>query len=530
MKKVLYIALAIALSVMTATSCSQDLLDIQQKGAVSMEEFYQTDDDATAAIAAVYNQVMGFFYDYKFMTNLPSDDVYAGGGQRGDNIQWSYINEFAISSSNLPSGYYRTPYAIIYRCNLIIDKFDPAESSTKARAVAEARFWRAWSHMLLTIYFGNPPKIDYVMDGSERPENTPASELWPWIISEFDAAASVLPSKANKDDKAGGIRVTREVALAFEGKAQLYNNDYSGAKTNLKKVIDSGKYDLVPGSEYMNIWRLAGDLSVEKMLEINVTPNGTNTYPNSMLYLMWGWRADHVTAMPKILYNNSWGFLNPTKEYYDALKAHDGENSIRFKETIKTYDDVVAMDFGTTPDGKPVEFHVNTPLFGHEGYFDMKYAFYDEGAVKARNGYAYANNSILMRYAEVLLMYAEACAQTSDDGSGLAALNKVQARVGAPLTSLTLQNVKDEKRFELSFENERFADLVRWGDAAKVYAGKTRQKIPTCAEGWVVEWHDYYSGAVRQKDYDFTPGKSEHYPYPLSELNVNPNIVQNPGY
>ena len=280
----------------------------------------------------------------------------------------------------------------------------------------------------------------------------------------------------------------------------------------------------------MNLWRLAGDLSVEKVLEINVTPNGTNTYPNSMLYLMWGWRADHVTAMPKILYNNSWGFLNPTKEYYDALKAHDGENSIRFKETIKTYDDVVAMDFGTTPDGKPVEFHVNTPLFGHEGYFDMKYAYYDDGAVKARNGYAYANNSILMRYAEVLLMYAEACAKTSDDGSGLAALNKVQARVNAPLTELTLQNVKDEKRFELSFENERFADLVRWGDAATVYAGKTRQKIPTCAEGWVVEWHDYYSGAVRQKDYDFTPGKSEHYPYPLSELNVNPNIVQNPGY
>jgi len=138
------------------------------------------------------------------------------------------------------------------------------------------------------------------------------------------------------------------------------------------------------------------------------------------------------------------------------------------------------MDFGGA------EFKIVTLLFGHEGYFDMKYAYYQDGAVLARNGYAYQNNSILMRYAEVLLMYAEACAQTGDDGSGLAALNKVQARVGAPQTALTLQNVKDEKRFELSFENERFADLVRWGDAATVYAGKTRRQIPTCADGWVI--------------------------------------------
>ena len=78
MKKI-FIALAIALSVITVSSCSQDLLDIQQKGAVSMDDFYITDDDATAAIVAVYSQMNGFFYDYKFMTNLPSDDIYAGG-------------------------------------------------------------------------------------------------------------------------------------------------------------------------------------------------------------------------------------------------------------------------------------------------------------------------------------------------------------------------------------------------------------------------------------------------------------------
>ena len=218
MKKI-FIALAIALSVITVSSCSQDLLDIQQKGAVSMDDFYITDDDATAAIVAVYSQMNGFFYDYKFMTNLPSDDIYAGGGSRGDNDQWSAINEFRINPSQLPSGYYRTPYAIIYRCNLIISKFENPDTPVKTRVVAEARFFRAWAHMLLTIYFGNPPLIDYVMDGSEKPENTPASELWPWIIKEFNDAASVLPSKSNKNDKEGGAAKLVEAANAADNES-----------------------------------------------------------------------------------------------------------------------------------------------------------------------------------------------------------------------------------------------------------------------------------------------------------------------
>ena len=523
MKKI-FIALAIALSVITVSSCSQDLLDIQQKGAVSMDDFYITDDDATAAIVAVYSQMNGFFYDYKFMTNLPSDDIYAGGGSRGDNDQWWAINEFRINPSQLPSGYYRTPYAIIYRCNLIISKFENPDTPVKTRVVAEARFFRAWAHMLLTIYFGNPPLIDYVMDGSEKPENTPASELWPWIIKEFNDAASVLPSKSNKNDKEGAIRITKEAALAYAGKAQLYNKDYAGAKATLKKVIDSGKYGLIPGSEYINLWKVAGDLCEEKIFETNIVENKTNTYPGgNMLYLMWGWRTDHMSGLPEGLglYNNSWGFMNPTKDYYDALKAHDGEDSYRFQQTIKTYGELRPLVKADT--------WIHNPLQAHEGYFDMKFAYYDEAAVKARGGYAYHNNCCFMRYAEVLLMYAEACAQTGDDGSGLAALNAVQARANAPLTPLTLQNVKDEKRFELFLEDERFADLVRWGDAAKVYDGKSRASIPRCGEGWKVEWVNYNTG-TRKVDFDFAPGKSELYPYPLAETNVNPNIVQNPGY
>ena len=134
-----------------------------------------------------------------------------------------------------------------------------------------------------------------------------------------------------------------------------------------------------------------------------------------------------------------------------------------------------------------------------------------------------------MRYAEVLLLFAEACAVAGDDGSGLAALNKVQARAGAPLTSLTLQNVKDEKRFELYLEGCRFVDLVRWGDAATALAGHY-ENVPEFAldENGVgtVYWRPYNTG----KTFGYKSGKNELYPFPYSELQVNENLQQNPGY
>lgn len=523
MKKI-FIAITVMLAAVAFTSCNQDLLNIQQKGAVSQEEFYQTDDDALAAITAVYAQMRQYYYNYKFFTNLPSDNIYCGGGSRGDNDQWAQLNEFRThAQTGSLSTYYRTAYNIIFKCNLLINNMEPNTAVTK-RAIAEARFFRAWAHMVLTEYWGTPPLITEVLNGSEKPANTPKAELWKFIIDEFAACANDLPSKANKNDKNAVCRITKECALAYQGKAQVLSGDYAGAKTTLKKVIDSGKYDLVPSDQYKYIWCKEGDLSEEVVMTMHVTENGTNTYDFDMLYLMWGWRADHVNKLPTQFYNNSWGFMNPTKDFFDAFVAHDGPDSYRIRASVASYDQVMQMDFGKDGAGNPIQFKIVTPLHGHEGYFDLKYAYYDQNAVKSRGGYSYINDRMYMRYAEVLLLYAEACAQAGDDGSGLAALNKVQARAGAPLTPLTLQNVKDEKRFELYLESCRFVDLVRWGDAPKALAGHY-ESIPEFQDGKVT-WNPYNTGKV----HGFQAGKNELYPFPYSELQVNENLVQNPGY
>jgi hypothetical protein len=464
MKKI-FIAITVMFAAVAFTSCNQDLLNIQQKGAVSQEEFYQTDDDALAAITAVYAQMRQYYYNYKFFTNLPSDNIYCGGGSRGDNDQWAQLNEFRThAQTGSLSTYYRTAYNIIFKCNLLINNMEPSTAVTK-RAIAEARFFRAWAHMVLTEYWGTPPLITEVLSGSEKPANTPKAELWKFIIDEFAACANDLPSKANKNDKNAVCRITKECALAYQGKAQVLSGDYAGAKTTLKKVIDSGKYDLVPSDQYKYIWSKEGDLSEEVVMAMHVTENGTNTYDFDMLYLMWGWRADHVNKLPTQFYNNSWGFMNPTKDFFDAFVAHDGPDSYRIRASVASYDQVMQMDFGKDGAGNPIQFKIVTPLHGHEGYFDLKYAYYDQNAVKARGGYSYINDRLYMRYAEVLLLYAEACAQAGDDGSGLAALNKVT-------------------------------------------------------------WNPYNTGKV----HGFQAGKNELYPFPYSELQVNENLVQNPGY
>ncbi|MBR5072705.1 MAG: RagB/SusD family nutrient uptake outer membrane protein [Bacteroidales bacterium] len=524
MKKI-FIAIFVTLAAVALTSCSQDLLNIQQKGAVGQEEFYQNDDDALAAITAVYAQMNSYYYNYKFFSNLPSDNIYCGGGSRGDNDQWAQLNEFRTHPQTGSLGsYYRGAYNIIFKCNLLINNMEPNTAVTK-RAIAEARFFRAWAHMVLTEFWGTPPLITEVLVGDEKPANTPKAELWKFIIDEFGACASDLPSKSNKNDKNAVCRITKECALAHQGKAQVLSGDYAGAKSTLKKVIDSGLYDLVPSSEYDNIQSKEGDLSPEVVMAIHVTENGTNTYTNDMLYLMWGWRTDHLTCVPNGFYNNSWGFMNPTKDFFDAFVAHDGPNSTRIRASVASWEQVLQMDFT----GKP-KFKTINPVHGNEGYFDMKFRYRDQNAVKARNGYSYINDRMYMRYAEVLLLYAEACAQSGDgDGSGLKALNAIQERAGAPITPLTLQNVKDEKRFELYLEGCRFVDLVRWGDAPKALAGHY-EKIPefTLDENGnaSVTWNPYNTG----KTHGYQAGKNEVYPFPYSELQVNENLVQNPGY
>lgn len=584
MKKKIFAACACALALMVSTSCNQELLDIPQKGVVAYEDFYHTDADAESALVTTYDSMFTLFASqgqntpsYNVFVNAPGDELYWGGGKKEDHIAAQEINEFraTFGSTNVHVTYmYKSLYKIIYKANLVIDNFwgengELADSPVKKRCVAEARVIRAWAHMLLASYFGTPPLVDHVLAGDARPTNADREELWQWIIKEFGEAAEALPARNGQGDKDGAVKITQGAALAFQGKAMVLHGDYSAAKAPLKRVIDSGNYDLVSGPEMRDLFHKAGDGNKEKVFELNygdVDAYGSNSrwhyQKNQSLFFR------QMKGYPDlIIQQTGWGNnMGPTKKFVDALLANEA-GSYRQKAWIVSYDEYLTeYAYGRldkNADGstktreeklmdpnRGLDFQKYNDLYANYGWFFFKFIPYQSDLINnsSRNT---EQNQVIMRYAEVLLLYAEACAQTGDN-DGLAALNKVASRAGAPTyATLTMDAVKKEKWFEMAWEGTRFVDLVRWGDAAKELAFRGKEETPYLTD----EFYEYgtngkkttgkpHKAVIRMVDdgwgdkgAGFKTGKNELYPFPFDILELNPwnpekgeGLKQNPGW
>ena len=522
MKKIIALGFACAAALAALTSCDQKLLDIPQKGVVDYESFYKTDADAESALVSAYANVVKLYGklngnspSWNVFFNAPGDELYWGGSNKDDHVAAQEINEFRATfttNNGHITAVYNTMYEIIYKSNLVIDKFwgdngELADSDTKKRCVAEARVLRAWAHMQLACFFGTPPLVTHVLTGEARPTNSDRDELWQFIINEFKEAAEVLPARKGKGDKDGAVRITQGAALAFEGKARVLYGDYAGAKTPLKRVIDSGNYDLVPGPQMRDLFHMAGDGCEEKVFELNVVDNDTYGANGR-----WAYQANESLFLRQMknfpdftLQSAGWGNnLGPTEKFATAILKNE-KGSYRQKAWMVSYEEYLTdftyskLDFksdGTekTKEEKLMEtkrgldLKKRPDLYANCGWFFFKFIPYvsdlNNNSTKRTQ-----ENKTIMRYAEVLLLYAEACAQAGDDGSGLAALNKVAQRAGAPVySSLTMDNVKKEKWFEMAWEGTRFVDLVRWGDAEKELAFRSHSKTPYLRDDFYGNW------------------------------------------
>ena len=618
MKKIIILCLAVTATLAAFTSCNQNLLDIPQKGVVSYESFYQTDADAESALVTAYANVIKMFGklngnspSYNVFFNAPGDELYWGGSNKDDHVAAQEINEFRATfttNNGHITSMYNTFYEIIYKSNLVIDNFwgengEKADSPVKKRCVAEARVLRAWAHMQLACYFGTPPLVDHVLDGNAKPTNSDKETLWKFIIDDFKAAAEALPARNGKTDKNGAVKVTQGAAYAFLGKAQVIHGDYADAKVSLKKVIDSGNYDLVPGEKMADLFHMAGDGCEEKVLEVNAVDadvfgkNGRWDYQaNQSLFLR------QIKNFPDFtLQSVGWGNnMAPSEKFVTTLLKNE-KGSYRQKAWVVSYEDLLTeyayskLDPGKDKEAKlldekrGLDLAKRPDLYANCGWFFIKF-LPRKADLNNNSSTCTGENKILMRYAEVLLLYAEACAQAGDDGSGLAALNKVAARAGAPTyASLSMDNVKKEKWLELAWEGSRFVDLVRWGDAEKELAYKSNSKTPYLRDDFYMNWEPKADGKADTskpltphqvtdeagltywtldierskvvgsdteksgrphkaivlweddgygaKGGGFKKGKNEYYPFPFDVVNANPwneaegyGIKQNPGW
>lgn len=531
--------LSIFILILGIVGC-ESRLDIPKKGDMgSTESFYKTDQDALAAKSALYQSFLGTAGGIRTLLNLLSDDIWCGGAQKSDNAGYEEIGGYMYNSSSTTSlGSYQSLYTVIYRACLILEHFEAFDTDIKKEVQAEAYFARGWANFYLAAMYGTSPLVNHLLSPSEYyPPNSTAMEKYEQAVTDFKAAIALnsLQTKTDKNDL-NTVYITQEYAYAMLGKTYVFMKEWDKAIEAFGHVIGSGKYDLWDG-DYQNIAKMESDFSCEQIMERNYLFDANNRSGN-WGGIMYGWRTN------KFLWNNNpsnpdanpvgydlipsgWGFYVPRKALYDAFLAMDPDsNSYRLRSTIVTYDQV--YDMGITNSQR---------VHGCEGFLTWKFR-YRWSETNNYNIFSGAANDKVMRYAEVLLLAAEANVRSTSGSQtdALSYINKVRDRAQLPpLGAVTLEDIQKEKRLELWGEGTRFLDLVRWGiaeDYLGVPDGSMEMPGFTAIHDNdnpdIYEWHvsTEYVNVTR----GYVEGQHNVLPIPDKEIMQNKNLEQNPGW
>lgn len=347
MKKIIYSLLGAAF----LFSACEDRLNIGQKGVIPFENFYQTDDDAQNALNNLYQSFClniagneGIYVALPVLFNEPGDDMLAAGNFYGDNDFGAQLNEFRYDSQNevIKNAYWGL-YGVIYDSNLILDNIEPT-TDIKKRVCGEARVLRAWAHFMLTIGWNCPPLVDHILPADEKPANYEGGHngLLEWCAKEAEAVVNDLDERTSPTDQVGASKVTKGFALTLAGKARLFMGDYAGAKNNLKQVIQSRKYELVPTDRWANLFHTSGDLCEEMIFQANVVQNtnigdwSNNIQRTGWMFIQfWNWRTDKLASVPSFIGVDGWGGHSIRPDFAERMLANDGD-SPRRKATFLT--------------------------------------------------------------------------------------------------------------------------------------------------------------------------------------------------
>jgi tetratricopeptide (TPR) repeat protein len=489
------------LAIALFSACTKQL-DIVPEGSPSAQNFWKTKEDALKAEAGMYQNYNeeDFYGRGMFWFINASDDMVTGRNKpEADNIK--NFNRTYIGGGYTESQW-SMRYAIIKRANDIIANV-PAismDENLKKQIIGDAYFNAGLVYFQLAANYGNDkagvPIVTPDTDPAQpiaRAKNV--NENYDYIISLLLKAADNLPYFTDMKTEDYG-KAHKTAAWAYLSKVYLYKKDYANAAKYADMVINSGKHELVL-TGFADVFKASNNWSKEYIWSVVCTPNGGGTG--------WGSKLPGVMLTNKAwgIYNG-WGYYLPTKELYDSFEAGDKR---REATILKTGDKFMffgaersfTKDAGATSDyqfkkymepfsyANPIPTHVNPN--GDNGTTDL--------------------NVPLMRYAEVLLIKAEAAIQISGAGAGDTELNKIRLRAGlGAKTGMTLVDLKRERRNELAGEwADRHRDLVRWGDAQATYAKPLHDS--SGAEIWPARAfnpnvHDVW--AVPQREIDNSAG------------------------
>ncbi|GAB6279399.1 MAG: RagB/SusD family nutrient uptake outer membrane protein [Lentimicrobium sp.] len=438
-------------------SCTKDFLDEELKGEFSSQTFYQNDKQALQALTGVYNAIAFTSFNNAIWVfgDVASDDAVKGGNP-GDQAEITYIDEFTVDRNNgIINNYWTFLYEGISRANNVIANVPGVkmDESLKQRVIGEAKFIRAYNYFILVNIFGKVP-LKLLPQNTPDAINVPLSEvntIYQQIQTDFTEAAAVLPVSYGSSDKG---RATKGAALAMLGKAALYQQQWALAIDYFHQLEALGIYALEPN--YANLFKLSHENGVESIFEIQHL-------------------SDQIPFTGNVL--NQW--FAPASEggYYFNAPTISLINEFE-KASDQTPDPRLDISIGR--DGIPwLNGEPFQASWSPTGYLTKKHQQPLSEvpiAVKGDGGLNY----IYLRYADVLLMKAEAFNELNQTDSALANLNKVRTRARnsfasgnppadlLPNVTITDQNllrkaIQHERRVELAQEFHRYFDLMRWG-------------------------------------------------------------------
>lgn len=506
--KIAYLFLALA--TLSTLGCKK-FLDTTKQGQ------YNTDNYPYPSNSGPYDEYLfGAYNDLRsynlhargfiFATSVRSDDADKGSSATDGGVDASTMDLFPVAPNNgAANELWKGHFALITKCNITLDQIANntaivATQEQKTLAEAEAKFLRAYAYFNLVRFFGRVPLIDKVLPASQPfTAQVGPTQLYPFIESDLQFAAANLP--ISWDKKFVG-RLTKGAANGMLAKVYLTQQKWGAAMSTANLVMTSGQYDL--STSYANIFGEAGENSKESVFEVQATASAAVPTDNGVEIIRWqGVRAGGD-------WNLGFGFNVPNSYLETAYEANDPRKArtlLYRSSATTTYKTVYGENTGTD---------WTNPIYNHKVYSNPAYR------AKYNHRGGWWMNIRILRYADVVLMYAEAANElggTTNTTAALNALNSIRsrARIGAiagtlPDVTTTDQNllrdaIRHERHIELAMEYDRFFDLVRWGISGTVLPAAGRP--------------------------NFVAGRDNVLPIPLEQIDLSKEpfkLTQNPIY
>ena len=453
---------------LTTTSCSDSFLEVENPKGENLEEYYTTDAHINEALNAAYDPIhwpdwgLGQYNALNIDAEILGDDFWVGGGSMTDMQNWQMLFNYEADSKNTLSSLWTVDYSGIKRCNDLLKYLGWAEANltaaNKASYEMQGRALRVYFYNNLWHYFGNIP---FYLENLTAPYTAPqlkADEVYGKLIEELEKVieAKVLPMRW---DDANCGRVSQAMCYMMYAEMVMYQNDearYPKALQYMQEIInDKSEYDIV--DDFASIWKESGEWCKESIWEIN--------YEDANNERGWGSPlAIGGTVLPTLIAPNTW----PGGDGWNA--GQDGWGFLPVKtETYEMFSSNDKRRDATVWDARGVDY---TKRLKDTGFWLAKYRPFTENNADAGfdNNLNYNNNYRYYRVAEAYLNAAELLLKTGGDAN-LAKdyVNKIRNRAGInQLTSVTVDDVINERHLEFVGEGKRYFDLVRTGKAASV--------------------------------------------------------------